>query len=161
MLNLIPWKRRHQAGNDGGSLTRSPDRGLLLRDKFDSLMNRAWGGLPAIDDQWFRKGFGWSFDMEERDNAYVVRAEAPGFEAGDFDVDVRGKYLTIRAEHKEEKKEGENGSRYSYGRFERSATLPPGVDAENVSARYRNGVLELQLPKSAESRGKRITVQAS
>jgi HSP20 family protein len=113
------------------------------------------GDMPGVTQETL------DINFENGELTIHARAEPPGFEAGDFDVDVRGNYLTIRAEHKNEKKEGENGSRYSYGKFERSATLPPGVDAENVSARYRNGVLELQLPKSAESRGKRNTVQAS
>jgi HSP20 family protein len=163
MFNLIPWKRKHQPMNGGRSLVTQPiDRSLAqMRDEFDSLIKRFWGGWPAIDDRWLQSGLGWSFDMDEKDDAYVVRAEAPGFEAEDFEVDVRGNYLNIRAEHKDEEMNGEEGSRYQYGRFERTTTLPPGVDADNVSARYHSGVLELRLPKKPDARGKRITVQAS
>jgi HSP20 family protein len=163
MSNLIPLKRKHQETNDGGSLVTQPfDRSLTqLRNEVDSLVSRFWDGWPAIDDRWLQSGLGWSLDMDEKDDAYVVRAEAPGFDADDFEVDVRGNNLNIRAEHKDENKDGEQGSRYHYGRFERTTTLPPGVDAENVSARYHSGVLELRLPKKPDGRGKRITVQAS
>jgi HSP20 family protein len=160
MFNLIPWKKKE---TNGGSLVAQPfDRSLTqLRSDFDSLMNRFWNDWPFSDDQWLQSRLGWSFDIDEKDDAYVVRAEAPGFEAGDFEVDVRGNYLSIRAEHKEEQKNGENGSRYQYGKFERTTLLPPGVDTENVSARYHSGVLELSLPKKEGSRGKRIAVQAN
>jgi HSP20 family protein len=162
MFNLIPWKKKHQQTN-GGSLVAQPiDRSLTqLRNEFDSLVNRLWNDWPISDDRWLQSRLGWSFDIDDKDDAYVVRAEAPGFEADDFEVDVRGNYLSIRAEHKEEQKNGDKGSRYHFGTFERTTMLPPGVDTENVSARYRSGVLELRLPKKEESRGKRITVQTN
>jgi HSP20 family protein len=163
MFTLIPWKKKQQQANGGRSLMTQPfDRSLAqLRDDFDSLLSRFWRGWPAIDDRWLQSGLGWSLDMDEKDDAYIVRAEAPGFEADDFEVDVRGNYLNIRAEHKDEQENGEDGSRYRYGRFERTTTLPPGVDADNVTARYRSGILELQLPKKPDARGKRIAVQST
>jgi HSP20 family protein len=133
---------------------------LQLRSEFDSILGRFLSGWPLADNRWFQTGQGWSFDVEDKDDEYVVRAEAPGFDADDFDVDVRGNSLHIRAEHKDQQN-GDQRSHCRYGMFERSTTLPPGVDTENVSARYRNGVLELRLPKSPEARGKRITVQAN
>jgi HSP20 family protein len=160
MFNLIPWKKKYQQTNGGSLVTQPSDRSLTqFRNDFDSLMNRLWSDWPISDDRWMQSRLGWSFDIDEKDDAYVVRAEAPGFEADDFEVDVRGNYLSIRAEHKEEQENGDNGSRYQYGKFERTTLLPSGVDTENVSARYRSGVLELQLPKKEEARGKRITVQ--
>jgi HSP20 family protein len=162
MFNLIPWKQKRQT-DAGRSLMAQPfERSLTkLRDDFDSLVSRFWDDWPLGGKGWLQNQVGWSFDMEERDDAYVVRAEAPGFEADDFNIDVRGNYLSIRAEHKEEQENGDRGSSYHYGRFERTTTLPFGVDTENISARYRSGVLELRLPKKEEARGKRITVQAS
>jgi HSP20 family protein len=162
MFNLIPWKSKQQT-NGGRSLATQPfERSLReLRDDFDSLVSRLWGDWPLTSDRWLENRLGWSFDMEEKDDAYIVRAEAPGFEADDFNVDVRGNYLSIRAEHKEEHGNGDRGKRYQYGKFERTTTLPPGIDAENVSARYHSGVLELRLPKKEQDRGKRITVQAN
>jgi len=163
MFSLIPWKQKQNQSNGGRSLTAQPfERNLLkFRDDFDSLVSRFWNDWPLGTRDWFQNRLGWSFDVEEKDDAYLVRAEAPGFEAGDFNVDVRGNYLSIRAEHKEEQANGDRGSSYQYGRFERTTMLPAGVDADNVSARYHSGVLELRLPKKEEARGKRITVQAT
>jgi len=84
----------------------------------------------------------------------LVRADAPGFEAGDFDVQVANDVLTIKAERKEEKDGQVERQLY------RTLTLPAGVRADDVEARYRNGVLELRLPRAEEAAGKRIEVKA-
>lgn len=162
MFNLIPWKRKQeQPALKGALVADSFEQSLArLRDEFDALLDRFWGSWLSRDEALFANGLGWSFDTEETDDAYLVRAEAPGFEADEFEVDVRGNYLNIRAEHKEEQRNGASGQSYRYGRFERTTTLPPDVDTENLSARYHSGVLELRLPKKAEARGKRIPVQA-
>lgn len=89
-----------------------------------------------------------------------MRTEAPGFEAGEFDVQISGNQLVIRAEHKVEQKE-EAGSAYQYGTFYRSLPLPLGVEPDKIDARYHNGILELHLPKSEKGRGKRIPVNAA
>jgi HSP20 family protein len=163
MFNLIPWKRRHDDSGSAGSLApTSLERSLAqIRSDFDSLLSRFWDNWAIGGDRWFQNGLGWSFSMDESEDAYVLRAEAPGFEAEDFQVDVRGNYLSIRAEHKEEQRDGERGSRYRYGQFQRTMPLPPGINSENISARYHSGVLEVRVPKRPEARGKRITVQAA
>lgn len=163
MFNLIPWKKKHQELASSGALTADPfERSLTqLRNEFDSMLSRFWNNWSGSGDRSLQNSFGWSFDMDETDDAYVMRAEAPGFEANDFEVDVCGNYLTIKAEHKDEQHNGNNGSHYNYGRFERSTSLPSGIDSENIAARYHSGVLEVRVPKRPEARGKKITVQAN
>jgi HSP20 family protein len=99
----------------------------------------------------------WGFDMEERENEVVVRAEVPGFEPTELDISLQGNTLTVRAEHAEPAK-GETGER-RHARLERSMTLPTGVDPEKVEARYRNGVLEVHIPRSPEAKPRRIEVK--
>jgi HSP20 family protein len=89
-----------------------------------------------------------------------VRTEAPGFEAGEIDVQISGNQLVIRAEHKVEQKE-EAGSAYHYGTFYRSLPLPMGEESDKIGARYHNGILELHLPRSEKGRGKRIAINAA
>lgn len=72
-------------------------------------------------------------------------------------VRINGDQLEIRAEHKVEQKE-EAGTAYHYGTLYRSLPLPLGVEPDKIDARYRNGILELHLPKSEQGRGKRIAV---
>ena len=94
----------------------------------------------------------WGLDVEDKGNEYVVHAEAPGFEPADFDVQVTGDLVTVKAEKKQESKE--KGTQYRS--FERSFTLPHGSAADKIEARYHNGVLDLRLPKSPEALGRRI-----
>lgn len=160
MFNLIPWKKKQESPSRALTADTAEGRLTNLRDEFDGLFNRFLDSFPAVDDRWFRGPLGWSFDVDETDKAYTIRAEAAGFEADDFDVQVRGNYLTISAEHKEEQKSCENGHACSYGRYHRSLPLPHGADRDKIAARYHSGVLELTLPKAPEACGKRITVQS-
>ena len=155
MFSLIPWKKR---GDEIGSVSAEPvERQLTrLREEFDSLVSRFWNDWPSLGGDWFSRG--WGLDVDENDREYLVRSEAPGFDAGDFDVHVSGDQLVIRAEHKVERKE-QAGSAYHHGTFYRSLPLPLGVEPDKIDARYRNGILELHLPKGEKSRGKRIAVK--
>jgi len=158
MRSLIPWKRTGDTGLAGTSqypLNRLRDE---IATVFDQFFGRSLTGEP-----WGMEQF-WGTDLEEKDNEVIVRAEAPGFEPAEFDISASGNVLTIRAEHKEgmEKEGEEKESRprqWGYRRFERSVTLPTGVDAEKAEAHYRNGVLELHLPRTEEARPRRIAVK--
>jgi len=134
-----------------------------MRDEFETLFNRFFGNLPLAGDGWDFE-HGWALDVDDAGKDVVVRAEAPGFEAKDFEVEMSGNVLHIRAEQKkEEKKEEKDKGGYSecrYARFERFVTLPEYIDRDKVEASYRNGVLEVRVPKTAEAQGKRIEVKA-
>jgi HSP20 family protein len=126
----------------------------------DALFNRFFGGWPVSPWEDGGQAMSWGLDMEETDKEVIVRAEAPGFEAKDFDVHLNGDVLTIQAEHKEAKgQEGEAEAERRYARLRRTVTLPPGTDAVKVEATYRNGVLELRLPRKPEALGRRIEVK--
>lgn len=156
MFSLTPWRRKD---SNGGTLTRREDffpTMSRVRDEFDALFDRFFGRFPLPFESW--SSWGWGLDLDDRGNAVVVRAEAPGFEASDFDVQISGNVLTIRAEHKQESK-GEEGDYFSRRQLHRSVTLPAGTDTEKVEATYRNGILELRLPKTPEAQAKRIEVK--
>ena len=89
---------------------------------------------------------------------YVVRFDLPGVDPKDLDVHVEGDLLTIKAEQKAEDKGPEYRETF-YGKFERAVTLPRGVKAENIAARYEHGVLELVVPLPVELAGKKIPIQ--
>jgi len=88
-----------------------------------------------------------------------VRAEVPGFEPADFEVELRNNRLMIKAAktHEEEKKE--KGYEFAERRYERFVELPVEVEPAKVEATYRNGVLEVHLPKPAEATPRRIEVK--
>jgi HSP20 family protein len=133
-----------------------------LRDEIDALFNRFFGPWPTLGEgNWMTERF-WDVDVEDTDKEIRVRAEAPGFEPQDFDIHVSGNTLTIQAEHKQEseEKQGESHSWHRrYGRYQRSLTLPAAVEADKVEAHYRNGVLELRLPRTQEAHRRRIEVK--
>jgi HSP20 family protein len=93
--------------------------------------------------------------VDETDTEVKVRLDAPGFEPGEFDVQVSGDTFRVTAERKAEK--GDKGG--FERRFQRSFTLPTAVAADKVDAKYRNGVLELALPKAEQAKWKKIQVK--
>jgi len=128
-----------------------------LHDEFDRLFNqlsRGMFGMPAA-----RWDTNWGTDVREDENNVIVRAEAPGFEASDFDIRVHGDRLIMCACHGSEEEEGgHRGWRRS--EFSETLTLPAEVDADKVKAAYRNGVLTVTLPKAENGKAKRITVES-
>jgi HSP20 family protein len=103
----------------------------------------------------------WDLDLEEGDNELLVRAEVPGFQPNELDVQLNNDVLTIKAEKKQEAKEGEAAGKSHerrYMRYERRITLPPGTNPEKAEAHYQNGVLELRIPRSEAAKGRRIQI---
>ncbi len=104
-----------------------------------------------------------ALDVSERENEVVVKAEIPGMSKEDIKVSVKDDMLTISGEKKrEEREEGENWHRVerTYGSFKRMLTLP-SVDNEKVEARYKDGVLEIRLPKQESAKPKEIPIKVS
>jgi HSP20 family protein len=130
--------------------------------------------VSAIFDDFFRmvpSGFAGEavfprLDVHEDDKAVYIRAEIPGMEEKDLDLTLKENVLTISGEKKEEKTEGDKNKNYWYcerafGSFSRTITLPDGVNGEEVKASYKNGVLEIELPKKESAQPRKITVQAN
>jgi HSP20 family protein len=128
-----------------------------MRDEFDRLLHRFTHNLPTM---WEMGGstWRWGVDMEEKDDALVVKAEAPGFEANDFDVHVEDHRLVLRASRKTEST-GKNGKSVEQQEFYQSVTLPTDINKDMVEASYHSGVLTVTMPKTAAAKGKKITVQ--
>ncbi|OSQ44754.1 Hsp20/alpha crystallin family protein [Thalassospira sp. MCCC 1A01428] len=93
-------------------------------------------------------------DVHESDDAIELSAELPGVEQDDVDVSVLEGVLTVKGEKKStrESNEGARVVERSYGSFTRSFRLPENVDADNISATFKNGVLTLSLPKVVEQK---------
>lgn len=128
-----------------------------MRDEFDRLFHRFSRNWPTL---WEMGGstWRWGVDMEEKDDTLVVKAEAPGFEANDFDVQVQDHRLVLRATRRSEAKD-KKGAKVEEQEFYQSLTLPTDIDKDKVDATYHNGVLTVTLPKTAAAKGKKVTVQ--
>ena len=104
-----------------------------------------------------------NFDIKETASGYVFVADLPGVRLEDLDINLTGNRLTVTGKRKaEEKKEGENWftSERSFGVFNRTFSLPEGVNAGAVQAKLRNGVLTLAVPKVPEVQPRHIAIQA-
>ena len=153
--NLVPWRRKAQPNRTDSDLAAMPAFGQLerMRQELDRFYR---GDLWDDGDQW---DIGWGCDVEDAENEIIVRAEAPGFEANEIEVQTSGNRLVLRAEHKEEADE-KNGGSLRYGSFYREMTLPRGIETDSIKADYKNGVLEVHCPKGPEAQSKRIAVKA-
>ena len=102
-----------------------------------------------------------SVDVAENQNEIVLHAELPGLKQEDIDIELTGDTLTIRGERRFENQERKDDFvrvERSYGRFQRSFTLGVPVQGDKVSASYRDGVLEIHLPKSEETKPRKVQV---
>jgi len=143
------------------TLTRwNPLRDMTRFDPFAD-MGALWSELPmavrTLEPEPMMR-----LDLTESETGYIVKAEIPGVSKEDISVSLEGGTVSITAEVKREKaaKEGEmvmRNERY-YGAVSRSFTLPTDVDAKGASAEYKDGVLNLTLPKKANGSAKRVAV---
>jgi HSP20 family protein len=101
-------------------------------------------------------------DVHENDASYTVKAEVPGVSKDDIDVRIEGNRVTLSAEVKKDKEEKKDGrvlrSERQYGYASRSFTLGCEVDEAKAEAKYKDGILELTLPKRAKSSSKRLPI---
>jgi len=160
-ISLLPWaKKKAQPATKGGSLATYEDFPFQLsrlRDEFDRLLERLTREWPTY---WEGDSRRWGLEVEDKDDAVVVRAEAPGFEAGDFELQLSDNRLVLRATKKAETKGKVGETEVSEQQCYQSVTLPDGIDKDKVEAKYHSGVLTVTLPKTAECKAKRIAVQA-
>jgi HSP20 family protein len=123
-------------------------------------MDRLWSRMSAEDTSAIAD---WSpaSDVIESKDEIVVKAELPGIDEKDVDVEIESGVLTIKGERNAEKETEEKGYRRverSYGSFLRSFTLPPSVEPDKVSATFTNGLLEVHLPKREGAKPRSIKV---
>jgi HSP20 family protein len=107
-----------------------------------------------------------AMDVAEKDTEYEVTAELPGIEDKDIEIKLANGMLTIKGEKSEEKEEKQKEyylSERRFGSFQRSFTLPEGVDTDKIEASFAKGILSVKLPKSAKAREaeKKIAVKAA
>jgi len=153
MFSLMPWRRERRGSS---SLATRPERELSpFRTALDDWFDGVFGRWPILFEEGMLADYG--LDVEETDEAVIVRTDAPGFEPADFNIEVRGDVLRIVAERKLAAEGKEPTVERS---LRRAMTLPAAVVPEKVEAKYHNGVLELRLPKAEPIKAKKIEVKA-
>jgi HSP20 family protein len=142
----------------------TPYRDIMsIRDEMNRVLNEAFGRGTSDESAWFSGAWSPPVDIFETDEALVMKAELPGFSKDDISIEMKENALVIKGERKreDEVKEGNyHRMERAYGAFQRSFLLPTTVDQEKVRANYKDGVLELRLPKVQAAQPKRIAVTA-
>jgi len=142
LVRYEPWQILQQFSND-------INRQLLDANEDSASSIATW--TPAVD-------------IKEEENRFVVKADIPGVDPKDIDVSMKEGVLSVRGERTQESKEEKDGykrvERIS-GSFYRRFVLPDTTDADNISANYDKGVLELVVPKKPLAKPKRIEVKSS
>jgi HSP20 family protein len=103
------------------------------------------------------------FDVREEKDAFIFKADLPGFKEEDIEISLNGNLLTVSGKREEETAEPSGTYYYrerSYGSFSRTFTLPEGVKADQVQASMQDGVLSLRLPQSPETQPKKIPLKS-
>ena len=143
---------RRRADSDTMLDTFSNDIGTFLDDFF------SWKPMAILENDWVPR-----IDVTDDEKAVYVKAEIPGIEEKDLDVSIKDKMLTISGEKKEEKTEEDKEKNHVYserrfGSFHRSIRLPVGVKTDEVKASFKNGLLEIELPKEESVQPRKIDI---
>jgi HSP20 family protein len=140
MFQLLPWAaaRRYRNGS-----RHSAGQGNVF-EHFDQVFNQLF---PVAATQ---------SSSRETENEFIFSFDAPGFEAGELDIQITDDEVTVTAEHVVT--EGEK--KWTERSFRRQFALPEKADAAKVQAKYRNGVLELRFGKVEEAKPRKIEVKA-
>jgi len=128
-------------------------RELMAWDPFQEMAPRVWRGMEG------RMPYMPSFDVRETKDAYLFKADLPGFREQDIDVNLTGNRLTVSGQREAEKVEDTDTcycSERTHGSFTRSFTLPEGIDSGKIQADLKDGVLSVQVPKTVEAQPKHI-----
>jgi HSP20 family protein len=145
-----------------------PFRDLLsLQDRMNRLFDESYRSTQrgASDDEWALGG-SWApaVDIYEQGNDIVLKAELPGVDPKDVDIRLENNVLSLRGQRKlegEVKRENYHRVERSYGTFSRSFTLPTVVDQASIKAEFKDGMLQVTLPKREEAKPKQIQVSVA
>jgi HSP20 family protein len=131
----------------------------MIQQEMNRLFN-SFFDAPAAGEARTRR---WipAMDLVEQDDRFVLKVDLPGLTESDVNVELQDNVLTISGERKqkqEHKAEGYYRLERSFGSFSRSLTLPEGVNADAVAAKFDNGVLEVSIPKPEERKPRRVEI---
>jgi HSP20 family protein len=155
-MNIIRYQRYPQS-----DFSTAFDRLANMHEELDRVFESTFGsGFRSLGtlSRWTP-----AVDVYQDKDQFTVVAEVPGMKKEEIDISLHGDTLTISGERKSPEKEGDQGFRTErfFGKYQRSLTLPSAVNTEKVKASYKDGILEVVLPKADEAKPKQIEVSLS
>ena len=158
-MYLVKWQPRTQSVNRWDPLAEMADLQRWFDQGFGDFFGRTPLGMASVESAWSPV-----VNVHETKDQFLVKAELPGLKQEEIEVSIEDDTLTLKGERKRETEVNENEYHRierSYGTFQRSIVLPASVDASGVKASYKDGVLEIQLPKKEEAKPKAIKVEVA
>jgi len=156
LKSLIPVGRQR-------GVARTDNPFVSLQNEIDRLFDDFTSGFPTFGNGGMISLVP-TMDVAETDKEIEITAELPGLEEKDVQINVADNVLTVRGEKKAEKEQKDKNYRLverSYGSFERSLTLPEGVNTDAIKATIDKGVLKVVVPKPAPAQSKKIEVKSA
>ncbi len=132
----------------------------IMEDAFDEFLSETTTGKPRRE----RFELVPPMDVYDAGDKIVIKVELPGVRKEDVEVTVKGRDLVIKGEKKREEEHRDENYYYTervYGKFVRSVTLPVDVKIDEIKAVFKNGVLEIELPKVEEAKAKEIKIEVA
>jgi HSP20 family protein len=137
---------------------------MTFQDRMNRLFDQNLSKAKYEDEGLFGGAWAPAVDIHETDQAIVLKADLPGLDPKEVDIRVEDNTLYLKGERKmeqETKEENYHRIERSYGSFSRSFILPRTVSADKIAADYKNGVLNITMPKREESKPKQIRVNVN
>lgn len=132
-----------------------------LQDRINRIFDESFSRTADIEDDINMSAWKPSVDIYETDEAIILKAELPGIKKEDVSVEVKDNVLTLRGERIEDK-EIKEGSYFRkercFGTFSRTFNLQHRVQPDKIKAKFKDGILEIEVPKPEEEKPKQITV---
>ena len=147
MMNLVKWNHRREIPT--------------LPSRFNRLFDDPFFRIGRMADDSDLGMWNPAVDLYEKDDHFMIKAELPGVNKDNIKIDLKDRLLTLsgeRTHNNEVKEENYYRRERSYGKFQRAFTLPADVDSDKIKAEFKDGVLQIEVPKPEEKLAKQVTI---
>ena len=147
MMNLVRW-------NPLGEMT-------AMQNRINRMFNDPHWLADRVNDDTDMGMWKPAVDLYEKDDHFVIKAELPGVDKKDIAIDLKDRVLTLSGERtyeNEVKQENYYRRERSYGKFQRAFTLPADVDSDKIKAEFKDGLLQIEVPKPEKHKPKTVTI---
>lgn len=134
-----------------------------FRNELDGMVQRFFDEPVLSNMPFMNSDMTPACNIVEKKDRYSIEVEIPGIEPDDIDIEIDNRVLKIKGERKQENEHKDEETEvhtieHSYGSFMRSFSLPEGIDEDNITAHDKNGILFIDIPKTQETKARRIKV---